>query len=175
MKIHNFNWRSLLNLKTIEENQSLLIPTWIDCLLEFFVQGDSKFSESQMSEFIMNLFRKSKTFAYNEFLEDLEIEFSFLEYEDKLLHPYSSITFPLWENITVTTDSEDIPPDYKCTFHLVSSDMIRDSHFTFKNSDKANHIEKLIVLDGVEWIHLFRDRTWREKEEGLSYKIKDKV
>ncbi|MCW7500623.1 hypothetical protein ND861_09425 [Leptospira sp. 2 VSF19] len=164
-----------MNLKTIEANQSLLVSTWIDLLLDFFVHGDSKFAESQMSDFLNQIFRKNAKFSYVEFLKELQVEFSLFEYEDQLLYPLSSITVPLWEDKTLFDHSKELPPDLHCTFYLTPNDMVKDSHFTFKNSGNVNHIEKVILLDGIEWTRLTNDRFWSETGEGMSYRIQDKV
>ncbi|MCW7467625.1 hypothetical protein [Leptospira levettii] len=166
------NWRSFLNTNTISSNQSFYYPIWIHLLLDFFVHGDSNFAESQLSDLIYQFMRKNASSFLRKHLENFQIIFSLNQVEDQILNPLSFITFPLWEDRTLFDDSRDLPADHQCTLLLIPKSNNPDSVIDFsKDSNLSKY--KIILLDGIEWIHLHGDRFWTETQEGISYEIQD--
>lgn len=166
------NWRSFLNTNRIASNQSLFYPIWIHLLLDFFVHGDSKFAESQLLDLIYQFMRKNASLFLRKHLENFQIKFSLYQVEDKELYPFSLLTFPLWEDSILFEDSQDLPADHQCTLLLIPKSNNPDSVIDFSKDSNLNK-NKIILLDGIEWIHLHGDRFWTETEEGISYKIQD--
>lgn len=166
------NWRSFLNTNTISSNQSLYYPIWIHILLDFFVHGDSKFAESQLSDLIYQFMRKNASSFLRKHLEKFQIQFMLNQDEDQELYPSSFLTFPLWEDSILFEDSEDLPADHQCSLLLTPKSNNPDSVIDF-SKDKNLSKYKIILLNGTEWVHLHGDRFWTETEEGISYEIQD--
>ncbi|TGM26145.1 hypothetical protein EHQ71_18295 [Leptospira levettii] len=166
------NWRSFLNTNTIASNQSLYYPIWIHLLLDFFVHGDSKFAESQLSDLIYQFMRKNTSSFLRKHLENFQIQFSLNQVEDQIIYPSSLLSFPLWEDSILFDDSEDLPADHQCSLLLTPKSNKPDSVIDFSKDSNLSK-NKIILLDGIEWIHLHDDRFWRETKEGISYKIQD--